>query len=528
MYGGVAAVVLLVVATVALVVAPPTPPSVAEFAPQATDTIEEAPPNQSSQFGAGEGGCAEGQVCGTTTTTEPPEQAGTPAKRRDRVFDVKRVRRCVGDPPRQTEDPHSPPCVNYWEGDNGGATARGVTANEIRVAVPEDVFPLFDAFLGHFNSRYELYGRKIRLVATTSGLAEAAEEVGAFAAVSWNFDGRSSTDFGFARDAARRGIVAVTGVAGFTETEDDYRSAAPFAWSYRPPSDTLQRALGSFACSSLARRQAEYAGPQFRTSVRKFGIVVWQRPDAPSVPTAALKSALAACDVSAKVYPIDGTRSDTVPMNLMLSDRVTTALVLVDSFHISNEMMAASKVGYQPEWVLVGLDADDEFQWAAASPPEQRGGLFGIAPFNKLLPGHDEPYMWALREGGTDPSTLVGRMHTMDAAYRSLLVLASGVQAAGPHLTAQAMARGLQALRFPNPGHGAPPYYQAGVGFDVGDFAMVDDVAVTWWSETAPSYRNGTTTTGAWCYVERGKRFPPTAVPNVEDHLFSPDPGACR
>ena len=34
------------------------------------------------------------------------------------------AKRCVGSPPRQTEDPLSPPCVGYFEGDNFGATAR--------------------------------------------------------------------------------------------------------------------------------------------------------------------------------------------------------------------------------------------------------------------------------------------------------------------------------------------------------------------------------------------------------------------
>lgn len=44
-----------------------------------------------------------------------------------------KVRRCVGDPPRQIEDPHSPPCVPYWAGGNGGATWPGVTADEVRI-----------------------------------------------------------------------------------------------------------------------------------------------------------------------------------------------------------------------------------------------------------------------------------------------------------------------------------------------------------------------------------------------------------
>src|SRR5688572_29355597 len=35
------------------------------------------------------------------------------------------TKRCVGNPPRQTEDPMSPPCVAHYQGDNSGATAPG-------------------------------------------------------------------------------------------------------------------------------------------------------------------------------------------------------------------------------------------------------------------------------------------------------------------------------------------------------------------------------------------------------------------
>lgn len=42
------------------------------------------------------------------------------------------TKRCVGNPPRQTEDPLSPPCVAFFTGNNGGATHVGVTRDEIR------------------------------------------------------------------------------------------------------------------------------------------------------------------------------------------------------------------------------------------------------------------------------------------------------------------------------------------------------------------------------------------------------------
>ncbi|MFN2465075.1 MAG: hypothetical protein ABR598_02280 [Candidatus Dormibacteria bacterium] len=41
--------------------------------------------------------------------------------------------RCVGRPPRQTEDPFSPPCVAQFTGDNFGNTYQGVTKDQVRV-----------------------------------------------------------------------------------------------------------------------------------------------------------------------------------------------------------------------------------------------------------------------------------------------------------------------------------------------------------------------------------------------------------
>ena len=46
---------------------------------------------------------------------------------------------CVGKPPRQTEDPMSPPCVPFFTGDNGGATWQGVTKDEVTVVAYHDV-----------------------------------------------------------------------------------------------------------------------------------------------------------------------------------------------------------------------------------------------------------------------------------------------------------------------------------------------------------------------------------------------------
>src|SRR5688572_3792251 len=106
---------LLLVAALALSARQAPPPTIAEFAPQAVSQIAE----RSEETAAGRESSA--------TETEQGDRMQQGEAVPQNAIDVARVRRCVGDPPRQIEDPQSPPCVPYWSGDNGGATTKGVT-----------------------------------------------------------------------------------------------------------------------------------------------------------------------------------------------------------------------------------------------------------------------------------------------------------------------------------------------------------------------------------------------------------------
>src|SRR5690242_17524846 len=96
---------LVLLGVVAFTATQPPPPTIAEFAPNAVQNIKNAPDEQQSSQG-GAGGCAAGQPACTTPTPSPPPKAEQTAARQ--AIDVPRVRHCVGDPPRQIEDPQSP------------------------------------------------------------------------------------------------------------------------------------------------------------------------------------------------------------------------------------------------------------------------------------------------------------------------------------------------------------------------------------------------------------------------------------
>src|SRR5947209_935203 len=158
-FTAIAVAATLSLGVVALDASQSSPPAVAEFAPAALNQVKNAPNQLGSQ----------GEPSSSPTPSPSPSRRRTPSpSATPSPLDRAAVFACVGNPPRQIEDPQSPPCVNYWKGDNGGATSYGVTRDEIRIAVPQGngfETPRDDenAIADFFNTHFEFYGRKIRL-----------------------------------------------------------------------------------------------------------------------------------------------------------------------------------------------------------------------------------------------------------------------------------------------------------------------------------------------------------------------------
>jgi hypothetical protein len=78
-----------------------------------------------------------------------------------------------------------------------------------------------------------------------------------------------------------------------------------------------------------------------------------------------------------------------------------------------------------------------------------------------------------------------------------LLLLASGIQMAGPHLTPATFQHALQTTTFPN---SYSPLVEGAVGFEGGSFAMTVDAEAMWWSQSAVGPYAGQGA-GTWCYA---------------------------
>jgi hypothetical protein len=190
---------------------------------------------------------------------------------------------------------------------------------------------------------------------------------------------------------------------------------------------------------------------------------------------------------------------------------------------------AATNQVYLPEWVLSTYWGNDfNVAYKLFWTQEQRRSILGVGSIPPMHSGRNEPAIYAAQETGTsDDPKLMDQLLNI---YRSLLLLASGIQTAGPNLTPQTFAAGLQRTKFPYPPN--DPTKAGDVGFLDHDHTMTDDFVEFWWSETTKSpdmhasWSNGDP--GALCYPEGGNRRRPATWPRGDIFFTTPctaDPG---
>jgi len=517
-----------------------TPPAIAEFAPQPREQITEAPDSQTSEFGSGEGGEAIIEYVGADDEEPPPPPTPPPVVEETLVPPEARTRRCVGDPPRQIEDPQSPPCVAFWDGeDNGGATYKGVTADTIRIAVPwqeagpgqgaTDRTPELVALETFFNDRFEFYGRKLQLIpfaAHGTGEPEpqlqiadavtADEELQVFA--SMPRADLSGADYHYYHELARRGIVGVYSGWGTSVTEAQLRALHPYEWMIIPSSQDIAANMAEWACKNLMGRPVEYA-TQFNGGDRTYGLVYIRYVDGTVLDLEPFRKRAAECGIefAAEVeIPSDDMPAGSQGAILaMQTEGVTTVFSMVQA--VAQDLFlwpAASQQQYRPEWFVSSIGSATSDAAALFAPKDQLPSVFGLHYENKMQLAPDRPVNWALKE--VDPS-LSGDAALDKYTYWPLLILASGIQWAGPNLTPQTFGAVLQSLDFPNPGASAAPYFQATVGFR-DSHAFFNDGTPVWFNPAQVS--NETGQPGAFCFVDRGLRYRLGQWPDTPAALF--------
>jgi hypothetical protein len=555
---GIALAVLAVLLPLLLNAATSSPPAAAEFSPNAQQVIKKAPDGQAAEVnGTGEGeGAGEGGDGGASPS---PSASATPSAVATKApIDVPEnlLKRCVGPPPlRQIEDPQSPPCIAFFQGDNGGATAKGVTKDSIYIAVPtpESSETQYAALAKFFNDRFQFYGRKIVLQFCGNGgggSAEADQVADAAEAAAGCGNGIPPFASTFYRQNNGAYYMPTMGCRYKTIVVGSYspfdkkflERCAPYQYQYPMEADEQFANVGEWICNRLAGKAAQYADgndgatpPQaINTQPRRFGIML--APFTAVDPVARLdaldpiRKRLAACGAEVPndrviINPVMANFDPSSAQNAVLQMRsagVTSVICMCNFFAFGSLQRAAQASSFQPEWLTstFGLNDVNSSFTLGAGPNSQLQNTFGITFHPRIVNPLLNPYNVAVQEG--DPSVTPDTASTGEAkleVYRALLVLASGIQMAGPELTVQSFRDGLRRATFPN------PFYRTMAGaVDVrpDGYSLTADAAEWYFDPAARGpFADSGAKAGTVCYLFGGKRRVLGAWPRGDAPFFT-------
>lgn len=525
------------------------PATLAEYAPvpgEQSGSADLGRLDGASSKGVGAGGGSGGA---TTTTTEEPSKA--PGGRLIRKAGTKR---CVGQPPRQTEDPLSPACVAFFEGDNGGATTRGVTGSEIRIVVygfrATNTAPagLHDwntertssdsitdatgkALTRYFADRYQTYGRSLRVwgyysTATegsgwTADMARIREQVDPLAVVT-AVDGTAPV----ALAAARQEMLAVA-YAAFSRA--DYQQFAPRLISWNPDIEDQAAMAARYICVRLSGRVARWSkDPDLATRQRRFRIAFTDDPTLPLLEPfrIAVRRNLQDCGVEmdGDVALPSGAQNHAAAVSAMRAAGVTTVLLATSGGSSAVLSQAASAQAWFPEFVTLGGGAVDRGNDRNPSGRTHASATwdraFGITFDYRRGAIEDQPWFRAVREGCS--ACAEPRDVSIVRLYDAWALLMYGIQAAGPRLTLASIDRGMHALQQVRSND---PFRPAAY-FAPGNYSFVKDAAEIWWDPVgaAPS----SAAPGCYRLVDGGLRSRSVDWAGDDSRLFDPAASACQ
>ena len=434
--------------------------------------------------------------------------------------------------------------------DNGGATARGVTADSITVVVylAPDTDPVLDfitaaikdddtadqiqaTYEGYnqlFNEYYQTYGRKVVLkflhgsgaseneVTARADAVKAVDELGAFAV--W---GGPVLSPAWTEEIKARGVICL----GCPAIPDPSPTVFPVTAS----GAQTRVHLAEYITKKLNGKPAQFAGEDdFKTKTRVLGQVYISQPGTPAEKDAAdFKANLAKDGVTIQQVPyrlddlIANPEVATNVISKLKAAGVTTVIVNADPIAPKSFTEEATKQNYFPEWIYGGNALVDTNVFGRTYDQKQWAHAFGISSLAARVENGDNDgglYTWYT---GTRPPA----PKTYGVLFPQPSLFFAGLQAAGPHLTVDSFRQGLFAIE---PGNGARTVTQVGITYGnhgiwpETDFYGIDDFTEIWWDPTA-SGKDETEVDGAGLmrFVDGGKRYRPGEWPS-ELKVFDP------
>lgn len=445
------------------------------------------------------------------------------------------------------------PCVPEFEGDNGGATSNGVTADTITVVryVPDQSADL-SALLGSFNvddtpeaqgetlrdyieifsSTAELYGREIEVidyqgtgaaddvVAAKADATQVLAEHDPFAVI-----GAPALDRGtFAEELASNGVICLE--CGTAMPDAVVQEHAGYIWGALPSVNQYLGNLNAWVAAGGATSEAnaEYAGDEaYHDQPRKVGVVHFEQ-DPPIFQDTAEENAGSLENVLLREpYLLDFATMPTKATEIMAKfkqEGITTVVFLGDPIMPIYLTQAATEQEYFPEWIFTGTVLTDTNVMARQFDPTQMEHAFGISqlavPTNQELQENILLYRWWTGDDEAIPPSEA--QYNLIAPRARFLV--NGIHMAGPDLNPETYEQGM--FRIP-PAGGSSTLPQVSFGnwgfFPEPDYMGIDDSSEIWWDgATTAQDERGEEGPGVWRRSRNGDRF--TAVDAPEPRPF--------
>lgn len=469
-----------------------------------------------------------------------------------------RTKRCIGDPPRQTSDPMSPPCVAYYEGDNGGATYQGVTGEEVRILFyidspsvettsrgqeerpknkyidlwepPEDDENVhargLRVYQRHFNERYQLYGRTAHFfvyfinnssssVSPEMRRADAADNfkrIKPFAVVAMTKFGATEA---YLEVMVRKGVLNFGSAPNRSATF--YSRFAGLVWGYLPTLEINSRFYSSYVCDKVVNRPVSFGGNDGDTdtrlhngSPRRLGLLRTTDESEPELLrfAALVKEQIEACGgefVAEASFPAAGYAADPRRPPVYAEEGVAAfrqegvSTVIWAGGYETNYSKAAGRQNYRPEWVIAGdgiLEGRFNSQLQDQSVWRHAWTVSGVTLVGDAV---EEPCYQAIQDAEPGyPSDDIGYACYVYADVRQLF---TGIQVAGPDLNPASLEKGFRAI----PAIASDSPRVPACFYEPGDYTCVKDSVAMWWDPEGMV--EGESDPGCWRMIYGGRRF---------------------
>ncbi|HVM51975.1 MAG TPA: ABC transporter substrate-binding protein [Acidimicrobiales bacterium] len=450
---------------------------------------------------------------------------------------------------------YSPICLPRFSGDNGGATAMGVTGDSVLLvryrpqadpattatlaAIGGDDDPAVvdrtaKAFVRYYNTHLETYGREVKYV-TFDGTGEAdsdevnradavtiATQLKPFAVVHLT----SAASQAFTEELAARGVICVCTTSNSREY---YKLTSPYIWTILPTLEEYYENITEYWAKRLKDRPAKWAGTNVRVSndVRKFGLIYLEGAGDVISPYAKLgreyfERLLADQGMKlerAVAYTFDIQQQQQQSTNIigqMVAAGVNVVTCVCDPLYPIFLTSEATRQGYFPEWFINGVALQDTTFFGRTYDQQQWQHAYGFSP------------LWVFTDA-KENSSGYRTYHHVESDFEGngvnvwqapIQTVFNGIHYAGPRLTPETWSQGL----FLAPARGGRVNAPL-VKFTPEDPGAIKDWVEVWWDVNGTGNDELTKPgKGILLKSNNGVRYTLGAWPAAEAFVFSDDP----